>query len=83
MVHHSVVPVGCDSAELTVGLIGVLAIRNGYVFLEGSVTYDGLCEGSVATYTPNEEYCLDDSSSDARTCHNGSWSEEVPTFVKS
>jgi hypothetical protein len=46
-------------------------------------TYTGLANGSIATYTTSQDYCISSDSLVERTCGaNMLWNGETPTEVK-
>ena len=47
-------------------------------------TYTGLANGSIATYTTSQEYCIvsDSPLPVVRTCVDMSWSGEIPTIME-
>ena len=45
----------------------------GYSFSGGNVTFDGISEGSTATYTTHGDYFVSGGQFFHTTCHNESW----------
>ena len=45
----------------------------------GAVTWDGLTNGSTATYTCDTDYYM--TGDNTRTCQNGVWSGQAPICI--
>ena len=71
----------CDPEDLLVDLpcnasdtwSSLTSGQPGCSFNGGNVTYDGLSEGSTATYNTHGDYFVNGGQFFQATCHNGNW----------